>query len=121
MLGGLAPEVNSAQWSVTGGYRWNQQAREAKHTPELLTGGTMSDDPVGQSVFPIASWEIGPLSDHDAIVIRAELVDVLTGQTSSTPFIALHRSQVQLFLEDIAKALAKLEAVQATPDGKKLQ
>ncbi len=81
----------------------------------------MRNDASGQPVFPIVRWDIGPLSEHDAIMVRAECLDVTTMATHQTQFMALTRAQVKDLLADISKALAKLDATQATPDGNKLQ
>lgn len=81
----------------------------------------MNDTASGQPVFPVIAWDIGPLGDLDAIVIRAQCVDMTTKETHQTQFMALHREQVKNLLADIAKAIAKLDAVQAAPDGNALQ
>lgn len=73
----------------------------------------MSNDAAGQPFYPVVSWDISPLSEHDAIVLRAECLDMTTMATHKTHFIAFNRTQVQSMIADMSKALAKLDALQA--------
>lgn len=81
----------------------------------------MSNYSTGNPILPVLSWDIGPINEHDAIMIRAQCIDFETEETQYTPFMALHRDQANQLLADIADALAKLDFGNTARDGSQLQ
>lgn len=66
----------------------------------------------GSPIYPVIGWDIGPLTEHNAITVRLECLDMATMQRNMLPFVALTRPQLNEFLVAIQTAVAKLEASQ---------
>jgi len=77
----------------------------------------MADEHIGEKVYPVAGWAIGPLTEHNAITFRFEYLDMDTMQRSKSPFIGIPREQLQELVAALNKAVAKLDAAQSGPEG----
>lgn len=77
----------------------------------------MADDATGEPIQLFAGWDVGPLSNLDAITVRLRYLLPATMEMELTPFIAIKREQVRELVDAMHKAIAKLDALQASPGG----